>query len=141
MRYVLNPIPLTDLGFVTYKPVKPEVNRIIFNDPATIVFWKDGTKTVVKVSDSESYSPYYGFLAALAKKIYGSNSAIQRIVRQFLPEEEQAPVREEVRVDRAEPKEIEKGDADGDEAVSATSFFDEMLNFLMSLTPEEENEE
>lgn len=25
-----------------------QIKNVIFNDPATIVFWKDGTKTVVK---------------------------------------------------------------------------------------------
>ena len=24
------------------------VQRVVYNDPATIIFWKDGTKTVVK---------------------------------------------------------------------------------------------
>ena len=27
---------------------RPEIKNVIFNDPATIVFWTDGTKTVVK---------------------------------------------------------------------------------------------
>ena len=26
----------------------PEIENVIFNDPATIVFWKDGTKTIVR---------------------------------------------------------------------------------------------
>lgn len=58
-----------------YKPLK-----IIYNDPATIVFWRDGTKTVVKRMEKEKFNPYTAFCAALAKKIYGSNSAVNRIV-------------------------------------------------------------
>ena len=65
----------------------PEVKRIIFNDPATVVFWKDGTKTVVKCMKDEKFSPYHGFLCALGKKIYGSNSAIQRLVHSYMEEE------------------------------------------------------
>ena len=61
----------------------PYPDRIIFNDPATIVFWEDGTKTIVKCSKDEVFSPYFGFLAALAKKIYGTNSAVQKIVDQW----------------------------------------------------------
>lgn len=56
------------------------VKRIIFNDPATIVFWEDGTKTVVKVTKGDKYNKYFGFLAALAKKVYGSNTEVQKII-------------------------------------------------------------
>ena len=55
--------------------------RILFNDPATIVFWKDGTKTVVKRSPGEEFNAYTAFCAALAKKIFGNNSAVNRIVK------------------------------------------------------------
>lgn len=58
--------------------------RIVYNPPATIVFWQDGTKTVVKCADSETYSPYYGFVTALAKKVLGTNSNINRIVNTYL---------------------------------------------------------
>ncbi len=51
----------------------------------TIVLWKDGTKTVVKpmegTPDSEM-SYYSAFTAALAKKIYGSNTQVNKIVSQ-----------------------------------------------------------
>ena len=55
--------------------------RIIYNNPATIVFWKDGTKTVVKKNEKEKYNSYNAFCAALAKKIFGTNSEVNRIVR------------------------------------------------------------
>ncbi len=39
-----------DRGFtiINDKPSKLKIERVIFNAPATIVFWNDGTKTVVK---------------------------------------------------------------------------------------------
>lgn len=55
--------------------------KVIFNGPATIVFWKDGTKTVVKCSENDKANPYNGFCAALAKKIFGNNSRVQKIVK------------------------------------------------------------
>ena len=58
----------------------PSVRRIIFSPPATIVFWKDNTKTVVKCMEGDEFNPYIGFLSALAKKIYGNNSAIKKII-------------------------------------------------------------
>lgn len=55
--------------------------RIIYNDPATIVFWKDGTKTVVKKAAQEPYNKYNAFCAALAKKVYGNNSRVNAFVK------------------------------------------------------------
>lgn len=60
---------------------KTDVKRIIHNDPATIVFWADGTKTVVKCMDGEKYDRYAGFCAALAKKVYGSTSQAKKIAK------------------------------------------------------------
>ena len=73
------------------------VKRVIFNDPATIVFWKDGTKTIVKCSENEKFNPYVGFCAAVTKKVYGNNSRIQKYVKQgfIQPKIEEEPVKEE----------------------------------------------
>lgn len=49
----------------------PEIENVIFNNPATIVFWKDGTKTVVKAVD-EAYDPEKGIAMAIAKKMMGN---------------------------------------------------------------------
>lgn len=46
-------------------------DRIIFNPPTTIVYWLDSTKTVVKASGGDVFSPEVGFAMALAKKMYG----------------------------------------------------------------------
>lgn len=66
----------------------PKVKRIIFHNPATIVFWEDGTKTVVKCMKDQEYSKYYGFLAALGKKIYKNNSHLQHIIEEYGVEED-----------------------------------------------------
>ena len=55
-------------------------NRIIRNGPATIVMWADSSKTIVKRSKDTPDDPYNAYCAALAKKIYGSNSRIHKIV-------------------------------------------------------------
>ena len=57
--------------------------RIVKSGRATIVFWEDGTKTVVKRSDDEPDNEYNAYLAALGKRIYGSNSALKRLVRDY----------------------------------------------------------
>lgn len=55
--------------------------KIIYNGPATIVFWTDGTKTIVKRSKKDKDNKYNAFCAALAKKIFGSNNKIINIVK------------------------------------------------------------
>ena len=45
--------------------------RVIFNGPATIAFWPDGTKTIVKCQDGEPFDPEKGIAMAILKKLYG----------------------------------------------------------------------
>lgn len=50
------------------------ITNVIFNPPATIVFWSDKTKTVVKCDyDYEDYDPEKGMAMAIAKKMMGNN--------------------------------------------------------------------
>ena len=46
------------------------IRRVIFNDPATIVIWADGSKTVVKVHD-EPFDAEKGLAMAILKKLCG----------------------------------------------------------------------
>lgn len=54
--------------------------KIIYNPPATIVLWEDGTKTVVKCSKHDSWNAETGFLWALAEKLYGSKSQVEKVI-------------------------------------------------------------
>lgn len=55
--------------------------KIIYNDAATIVYWNDGTKTVVKCNENDEYSEYFGFIATVAKKMYGGTGPINQIIK------------------------------------------------------------
>lgn len=58
-----------DLGRPTLK-----ITNVIFNPPATIVFWSDKTKTVVKCDYTiEPYDPEKGIAMAISKKMLGDN--------------------------------------------------------------------
>lgn len=50
----------------------PEIEKVIFNDPATIIFWKDGTKTVVKCGENDEFNPEVGMAMAISKKALGN---------------------------------------------------------------------
>lgn len=49
------------------------IDKVLFNPPATIVFWLDGTKTVAKCKEGEEFSEWAGIALCLAKKLYGPN--------------------------------------------------------------------
>lgn len=63
------PVTVTVPG---YKMV-PEIKKVIFNNPATIVFWKDGTKTVVKCMEGMEFDKWDGLSMAICKKLYGKS--------------------------------------------------------------------
>lgn len=54
------------------RPLYEDIDRVIFHDPATIVFWKDGTKTVAKCYN-ENYDPEKGLMMAILKKFMTYN--------------------------------------------------------------------
>lgn len=56
---------------LNYMPVLA-IKDVIFNPPATIVFWMDGTKTVVKDQGEVFYDPEKGMAMAVAKKAFGN---------------------------------------------------------------------
>lgn len=69
--YYSNPMKCSTLIVPTYK-------KVIFNEPATIILWNDGSKTVVKCTDGEEYDPATGFAMAYVKKLYGNTGGIFR---------------------------------------------------------------
>lgn len=50
---------------------KLNIKKVIFHKPATIVYWTDGSKTVVKVNKGERWDPEKGLAMAIIKKRYG----------------------------------------------------------------------
>ena len=66
----------------------PEIKNVIFNDPATIVFWEDGTKTVVKCQDGDEFDLEKGLSMAIAKKAYGNKGSYCNKLKKWLPKEE-----------------------------------------------------
>lgn len=56
------------------------VDKIYLNGSHTCVVWRDGTKTVVNCAEGDYYDEYAAFTAALAKRIYGNNTALKRML-------------------------------------------------------------
>lgn len=53
------------------RPFVHKIKKVIFNNPATIVFWADNTKTVVKCN-GEDFDPEKGLAMAISKKALGN---------------------------------------------------------------------
>ena len=71
------------VGFEIAKP-QDSIKQVIFNDPATIVIWLDGSKTVVKCKN-EAYDPEKGLAMCIAKRAMGNSGNYYNIFTKFLP--------------------------------------------------------
>lgn len=60
------------------------IKNVVFNDPATIVEWKDGSKTVVKTQDGEHYDPEKGLAMAISKKAMGNKRDYYHVFKHYL---------------------------------------------------------
>ena len=75
---------------VTAKTVStPSIKKVIFNYPATIVLWSDGSKTVVKCQDGDIYDPEKGLAMAISKKALGNKGNYCNEFKKWLPEDEE----------------------------------------------------
>ena len=59
------------------------IKDVIFNDPATIVLWKDGTKTVVKAQEGCEFDPYVGLAMAFSKKMFGNKGSYFNVFKKY----------------------------------------------------------
>lgn len=75
-----------DIYGLLASPVKytPEIEKVIFNKPATIVIWKDGTKTIVKCQKGDKYDKEKGLAMCIAKKTYGNNGNYCEIFKEWI---------------------------------------------------------
>lgn len=67
------------------------IKDVIFRDPATIIFWKDGTKTVVKTQDGEKYDKEKGFAMAVCKKVFGNERDYYHVFKHWMRKGKVAP--------------------------------------------------
>ena len=71
----------------TIKTFYPNIEKVIFNDPATIVLWSDNTKTVVKCQDGDSYSKELGLAMCIAKKHLGNKGNFNETFKKWIGDE------------------------------------------------------
>lgn len=65
--------------------IRSNIKDVIFNYPATIILWKDGTKTIVKAGEDEKYDPEKGFAMAVCKKMFGNEGNYYKVFKEYVP--------------------------------------------------------
>ena len=73
----------------------PKPKKIIFHDPATIVFWEDGTKTVVKKTENDTDDREKAVMFAILKKVCGSRGNMNRYLKSFKEDKSNEEKKEE----------------------------------------------
>ena len=63
------------------------VDKVIFNDPATIIVLKNGEKIVVKCQPGDVYDKEKGLALALVKFAFGNTNYFNTIFKKWLPED------------------------------------------------------
>lgn len=79
-------ISTLDSGHISRKQsAMNSITKVIFNNPATIVLWSDGTKTVVKCDERDEFDPEKGLAMAICKKHFGGGF-YNDIFKKWIPE-------------------------------------------------------
>lgn len=90
--YGFLPMNYAAISMISINQEKPRldlgIKDVIFNDPATIILWNDGTKTVVKVQDGDVFDPEKGLTMAIIKKLLGNQGNYYNELKKWLPKEE-----------------------------------------------------
>lgn len=64
------------------------IRKVIFNDPATVVLWSDGTKTVVKCGPEDTFDMEKGLATAIVKKMAGNDNRFHKVFKQWCKPDE-----------------------------------------------------
>jgi len=72
-----------------FESITSFIEKVVFNDPYTIILWKDKSKTIVKVLDGDEFVPETGVAVAICKKLFGSRADFKRFVQKYTPVEKE----------------------------------------------------
>lgn len=71
--------------------------KVIFNNPATIILWEDGTKTVVKCQNGETFDPEKGMAMCFMKKMLGNKyDYYHKVAKELKQYEKEQRIKEDI---------------------------------------------
>jgi len=62
------------------------IEKVIFNKPATVVYWEDGSRTVVKLGAGEKWDKEKGLGMAISKKFFGNKGNYNEVFKTYIEE-------------------------------------------------------
>lgn len=91
--------PVTDYAGISTKKIQkqdnicfgfmgPYILKVVFNDPATIVFWSDNTKTVVKCGPDDIFDKEKGLALAICKKMACNDTRFHKVFKKWCKPDE-----------------------------------------------------
>lgn len=75
-----------DVRYTAPHYAMPKIEKVIFNPPATIVQWKDGTKTVVKCQEGDEFDWEKGLAMAYVKRAFNNERTYYGLFKKNEPE-------------------------------------------------------
>ena len=71
------------LGDKKVRNITKDIKKVIHSDPATIVYWNDNSKTVVKVQNGEPYDKEKGLAMCIIKKICDNKGNFNEVFKKW----------------------------------------------------------
>ena len=95
--FVYSPLWLDKVeeGKCEVKVREGRIKDVKFSGPATIVFWTDGTKTVVKCGKGDKFDPEKGIAMACAKKLLGNEDGYHKEFAKYIDKNAAETLRKE----------------------------------------------
>lgn len=91
-KYMIHDEKVTKVTMLEWK-MTPK--KVIFNGPATVVMWQDGTKTVVKKTENDTDDREKAVMLAIIKKACGSRGKMNRYLKLFKEDKSNEEKKEE----------------------------------------------
>lgn len=119
---------------------KIAIIKVMYNKPATIVFWSDGSKTVSRCGENEVFDKEKGLMAAILKRFLGGAEPLNIILESFArtPVSDECETIENPIIEALEKKEVEIENAINEHRNLTKKLF-KSAAFAKSMNPEYNN--
>lgn len=118
---------------IGFKDILDDVKQVIYNEPATIVTFSDGSKVCVKCCEKDKFSKEAGLIYAIVKRLYsndiekksgymkstGLGEKLNKLINGALDQKEQERERRRKQKEKQAKKEKEKAEAEQAKAEKA----------------------
>ena len=79
------------------------ITRVLYNDPVTVVFWSDGSKTMSRKHEGDTYNKEFGLSLCILKKLT-SGDQVARLLDSWVVEGNDVDLKDLREADKAEQK-------------------------------------